>query len=236
MRSTGPANEARPRAGREADEAGAGQEADEARADSEGSPRAMLNVCLRNHIVCVGARLPSSFARRTGMEGSEPVADRFSTQEANAWGGLLGVHGRLMRLLEQDLVERCGISHPEFEILLRLDWAVDHRARQQDLAAASVLTRSGTSRAVERLERLGLVRSETSADDHRGRDVALLAPGSELLATALDGHVPLVRSVFLECFDPDELDVMADGWRRVEARLADRPELRDRRRRRQAER
>jgi len=165
------------------------------------------------------------------MAGSEERPDRFSALEGDAWGGLLGVHGRLMRLLERDLDERCGISHPEFEILLRLDWAPDHRARQQDLAAASVLTRSGASRAVERLERLGLVRRETAPEDHRGNYVVLLPPGHELLAKALDGHVPLVRSAFLTCFSNDELRAMADGWRRVESGLEARVEPERRRQR-----
>ena len=165
------------------------------------------------------------------MAGSGQGAERFSTLEGDAWGGLLGVHGRLMRLIERDLADRCGISHPEFEILLRLEWAADHRARQQDLAAASVLTRSGASRAVERLERLGLIRSETAAEDHRGNDVVLLAAGAELLAKALDGHVPLVRSAFLGLFSLDELGVMAGGWRRVETGLSERSEPAGRRRR-----
>jgi DNA-binding MarR family transcriptional regulator len=165
------------------------------------------------------------------MAGSEERADRFSALEGDAWGGLLGVHGRLMRLLERDLEERCGISHPEFEILLRLDWAEGHRARQQDLAAASVLTRSGASRAVERLERLGLVQRETAPEDHRGNYVVLMPAGSELLGRALDGHVPLVRATFLRCFSDDELRGLAASWRRVESGLEARDEP-DRRRRR----
>lgn len=165
------------------------------------------------------------------MAETEERADTFSALEGDAWGGLLGVHGRLMRLLERDLEDRCGISHPEFEILLRLDWADGHRARQQDLAAASVLTRSGASRAVERLERLGLIRRVTAQEDHRGNDVLLLPAGAEALGRALDGHVPLVRSAFLGCFSDDELRAMADGWRRVESGLAARPELAERRRR-----
>ena len=79
------------------------------------------------------------------MTREDQRPERFTELEGDAWGGLLGVHGRLMRLIERDLVERCGISHPEFEILLRLSWAHGQRARVLDLAAASVLTRSGTS-------------------------------------------------------------------------------------------
>lgn len=158
------------------------------------------------------------------MGGEERQAVRFTELEGAAWGGLLGVHGRLMRLLEHDLTERCGISHPEFEILLRLSWAEGLRSRIQDLAAASILTRSGTSRAVERLDRLGLVRRETAPEDRRGNYAILQPAGAERLEEALDGHVPLVRGAFIERFSAKELEVMADFWRRVEAGLAARPE------------
>ncbi len=147
-------------------------------------------------------------------------AGRFVPAEAEAWGGLLGVHGRLMRVIEHDLIRRCGISHPEFEILLRLSWAVGGRVRLQDLATASVLTQSGTSRAVERLERLGLVRREAAPEDRRGHYAVLLPAGRERLDQALDGHVDLVRRMFLDHFHEAELDAMAKHWRRVEAGLA----------------
>ncbi len=148
------------------------------------------------------------------------MAERFTELEGAAWGGLLGVQGRLMRLIERDLADRCGISHPEFEILLRLSWAEGHRARIQDLAAASVLTRSGTSRAVDRLERLGLVRRETAPEDRRGNYAILLPAGVERLSQALGGHVSLVRAAFLALFTSEELESMAEHWRRVEAALA----------------
>ena len=118
----------------------------------------------------------------------------------------------------------CGLSHPEFEILLRLSRAEGRRVRIQELAAASVLTRSGTSRAVERLERLGLIRRETAPEDRRGNYAILEPAGTERLDRALDGHIPLVRGTFLERFSPRELEAMAGFWRRVEAGLAARPE------------
>jgi DNA-binding MarR family transcriptional regulator len=158
--------------------------------------------------------------REPEQTGDQVTSDQFTALEGAAWGGLLGVHGRLMRLLERDLVERCGISHPEFEILLRLSWVDLGRARIQDLAADSVLTRSGTSRAIERLERLELVRRETAPEDRRG-NYAILTPAGRLrLEQALAGHIPLVRGQFLGQFTTGELETLAEFWRRVETSLA----------------
>jgi DNA-binding MarR family transcriptional regulator len=89
--------------------------------------------------------------------------DDFTTLEQESWGSLLEMHGWLMRRIDSDLQEHQRLSHIEFETLLRLSWAKDGRLRIQDLAARSVFTRSGISRVVERLGRLGVVTREGQA-------------------------------------------------------------------------
>ncbi len=141
--------------------------------------------------------------------------DPFTPLEGAAWGGLLDVHGRLMRVIEADLQERVRISHPEFEVLLRLSWADGRRMRIQDLAAQSVLTRSGVSRLVERLERVSLVAREAAPEDRRGAYAVLTDRGAATLDEALVGHARLVRSTFLSRFTRAELATMAAFWRRL---------------------
>jgi len=140
----------------------------------------------------------------------------FSALEQAAWGGLLGMHGRLFQLIEQDLLHRFRISHAEFEVLLRLSWADGHRMRIQDLAAQSLLTRSGISRVVERLARVDLVTREGAPEDGRGAYAVLTGRGVETIGAALTAHVAFVRAEFLDRFDESELQTMARFWHRVE--------------------
>ena len=76
----------------------------------------------------------------------------FTSAEANAWGGFLSAHSRLSRRLEENLRRNSGISHAEYEVLLRLFRNDDGRLRINELAAKSVLTHSGTSRLIDRLD------------------------------------------------------------------------------------
>jgi len=147
-----------------------------------------------------------------------PVND-FSPLEQAAWGGLLGMHGRLLRQIEQELLDRFRISHAEFEVLLRLSWADGHRMRIQDLATQSLLTRSGISRVVERLARVDLVTREAAPEDGRGAYAVLTERGVGVFSAALTTHVALVRAAFLDRFDESELQTMARFWRRVEEQL-----------------
>lgn len=144
-----------------------------------------------------------------------PATDEdFTEIEQGAWGGLLGLHARMMRVIEADLDESARLTHPEFEVLLRLNWAEGHRARLQDLGARAIMTRSGISRVVERLEKAGLVTREEAAEDRRGSYAVLTPKGLGEFRKALAAHVALVRERFLSLYTDSELEQMATFWRR----------------------
>jgi DNA-binding MarR family transcriptional regulator len=126
----------------------------------------------------------------------------FTESEMAAWGGLLTVYGRMDRLIEHHLQQAFGISHVEFEILLRLAWSGDGRMRLNDLAEGSVLSRSGVSRAVDRLRSGGLVARSVAAEDRRGAVVELTEAGRRLFDRAMSAHVDLVRREFLTALSP----------------------------------
>jgi DNA-binding MarR family transcriptional regulator len=140
----------------------------------------------------------SDLAHSTGQGGFDEV-------ERSAWGGVLAVQGGVIRRIEEDLDRHSRLTHPEFEVLLRLAWSLDRRARIQDLAAQSLLTRSGLSRVVERLERKELVTRSRATEDGRGSYAELTAAGADCFAAAEDHHIAFVRSDFLSRFTRDEL-------------------------------
>ena len=140
----------------------------------------------------------------------------FSEIEQNAWGGFLGAYARINRIVEEDLQEHSRITHVEFEILLRLSWDENHRVRIQDLAAQSLLTRSGVSRVIERLEKAGLVTREEASEDRRGAYAILTEAGVERYRTAVQAHMAFVRQNFLGLFNDEELRQMSAFWKRVE--------------------
>ncbi|MBK9780967.1 MAG: MarR family transcriptional regulator [Anaerolineales bacterium] len=144
------------------------------------------------------------------------MGDGFTEIEQNAWGGFLGVYGRMNRMIEEDLQSHSHITHVEFEILLRLSWNENHRVRIQDLAAESVLTRSGVSRVVERLEKAGLVTREEASEDRRGAYAVLTAEGAARFQKAVKAHVAFVRENFLSHYSEKELEQMAAFWQRLE--------------------
>jgi len=139
---------------------------------------------------------------------------KFTQIEGLAWGKLLSVHAAMLRRLEDMLQTEFHISHGEFEVLLRLVWAAEHRMRIRDLADASVLTRSGMSRLVDRLEQAGLVRRESAPEDARGAYTILTPKGQEHQTAAEARNVELVREHFLSLYSEAELEQMGVFWLR----------------------
>lgn len=145
----------------------------------------------------------------------------FTALEREAWGGFLRAYARLNRLIEEDLQSHARITHAEFEVLLRLVFSDEHRMRLQDLAAQSLLTRSGVTRVVERLEKAGLVVREAASEDRRGAYAALTPAGEERFTQTVEPHTACVREHFLSHFNKKELAQLAEFWGRLEA--SDRP-------------
>src|SRR4029453_3888199 len=76
-------------------------------------------------------------------EGSfASMPGRFTAAERDAWAGLLRTHAIMVRRMEEMFRARHQLMYGEFEVLLRLAWAPDHRLRISDLAAASLRTSS----------------------------------------------------------------------------------------------
>ena len=77
-----------------------------------------------------------------------------------------------------------------------------------------MLTRSGTSRLIDRLEQAGLVRRESAPEDARGAYAVLTATGKERLNAAEAANIALVHEKFLSLYTASELDQMIEFWLR----------------------
>ena len=85
----------------------------------------------------------------------------------------------------------------------------------RDLASSVILSRSGLTRLVERLEREGLLARADCPSDARGSLAVLTDQGMARLAQARKTHLRGVRERFLDHFEDDELEQLAEYWRRV---------------------
>ena len=147
-------------------------------------------------------------ARRTGGEKLTPL-------ELGAWREFLHTHAVLTRELDDELRRSHGLPLSSYDVLVNLESAPDRQMRMSELADAVLLSRSGLTRLVERLERDGLLTRTDCPSDARGSLAVLTGAGLARLAEARKTHLRGVRERFLDRFDDAELEQLGVWWQRV---------------------
>jgi DNA-binding MarR family transcriptional regulator len=135
--------------------------------------------------------------------------------ELTAWRGLLRTHAALTKLLDAELIREHGLPLSSYEVLLHLHESDDGKMRMSELAESVLLSRSGLTRLVDRMEREGLIRRERCTDDQRGWFAAITDDGRTAFGRARRTHLDGVRERFLAHFSREELELLGDAWRRV---------------------
>jgi DNA-binding MarR family transcriptional regulator len=137
---------------------------------------------------------------------AEAVAD----ERVQAFGVLLTTAARLERLLGAAMERESGISHPMFEVLLRLA-AAPEGATMGDLSRDAVLTSGGATRLVDRMVEAGLVRRERSRSDRRIQVVTITEQGERKLAEAAQRHARAIDEHVFQVLSPQQLAATIAG-------------------------
>jgi DNA-binding MarR family transcriptional regulator len=138
-----------------------------------------------------------------------------SERELAAWRGMLEAHSVLVAELDAELEREHGLPLTSYEVLMYLGDADGGRLRMGELADRLLLSRSGITRLVDRLERQGLLERERCEDDGRGFFARLTPAGREKLARARPAHLAGVRRHFIRRLDRGEIDALGAIWQRL---------------------
>lgn len=152
----------------------------------------------------------------SGREASSPLTD-LSNEEFVVWVGFLQTHADLARGVDADLRTAHGLPLTDFEILLWLASRSCEGMRMAALADSVLLSPSGLSRAVERLETRGLVQRIPCTEDRRGAYAALTQSGRDLVRTAGATHAAGIRRRFLDRLTSQERRLLTAIWDRLRA-------------------
>jgi DNA-binding MarR family transcriptional regulator len=140
-----------------------------------------------------------------------------SPEELAVWRAFLRSHATIMRALEAELAASKQLPLASYDVLVQLTEAAEHRLRMTELADRVLLSRSGLTRLVDRLERDGLVVREPYPEDARGMYAVITELGLDKLRAATSVHMPGVGQHFVAAFSPAELQELG----RLLGRLAD---------------
>jgi DNA-binding MarR family transcriptional regulator len=118
--------------------------------------------------------------------------------EDAAWRALTRVIVALPRIMDADLLARAKLTLNEYLVLMFLSEAPGRALRMSELADAILISFSGLTRLIERLERDDSVRREKIEQDGRGSRAVLTDNGLARLKAAWPAHLESVRRIVME--------------------------------------
>jgi DNA-binding MarR family transcriptional regulator len=135
--------------------------------------------------------------------------ERLDELQFRAWRAFLYAYATVVPTLDRELVGAQGLNLNQFEVLTWLRRAGEHGLRMSDLASRIVLSPSGVTRAVDQLERKGLVERCVFEGDKRGYLATLTPEGRAYLRKATVVHLRGLREHFLNHLSRTELEHLA---------------------------
>ena len=148
------------------------------------------------------------------MPGTDGQTRWLSADEQQAWRATVHLSQLLMRQLDRDLNAH-GLNGHDYEILVELSEAPDHRLRMTELADATSQSRSRLSHQISRMETRGLVRRDDCEGDKRGTFAVLTDAGVQTIEQVAPHHVENVRRHYIDRLTPGQLEEIRSAFQPV---------------------
>jgi DNA-binding MarR family transcriptional regulator len=161
----------------------------------------------------------------TERDGVDVIIEQWRHERPDLDSSPIAIIGRISRLardIEQRL-ERVyreqGLEPGWHDVLATLRRSgPSYRLRPSELTNALMLTSSGTTKRLDRLEQAGLIAREPDPDDRRGTLITLTPAGRKLIDTATVAHLENERRILSALTDTDRKR-LADLLRKLQLGL-----------------
>ena len=143
------------------------------------------------------------------------MAKQLDQQQLKLWVAFLAAHAAVLDTLERGMEQDVGLPLPWYDVLVNLSMAPEGRLRLGELAESVILTRSGITRLLDRMDAAGLVQREPAPGDRRGYFAVLTQKGQSLLEQAAPGHSQRAWDCFIQHIKSEEFPALQAVFDRV---------------------
>src|SRR6266704_6782804 len=142
--------------------------------------------------------------------------EHLSGQHLAAWRNFLKVHATVIDRIDHDLLADERLPLSSYDVLIELYEAPERRLRMHELAERVVLSRSGLTRLVDRLEAEGLLRRDRSGTDRRGAYAVITEQGIAAMRQAWPVYARGIIKYFAQWLTPEETQLLGSALERIE--------------------
>jgi DNA-binding MarR family transcriptional regulator len=136
-------------------------------------------------------------------------------ERLGAWLNLIQTNRVVSDALEAGVEAAAGLSLAEYELLLRVGHSSDGKLRMADLASLLLVSKSGVTRLVDRVEQAGLVKREFSPNDRRVTFASITEAGREALDRADPAFARGLAEAFARHLEDGDVQSLRASLRKV---------------------
>lgn len=151
------------------------------------------------------------------MAGTQRRRTTPTREQLRIWRDYLETADVLRSRLGSRLQSESSLSDGDYRVLLALTEAPRDTLRSSELAAAVGWERSRLSHHLGRMEKRGLIRRVTCADEPRGVEVSATDAGRAIFRAGSVPHLRAVRELFVDALTPEllaQVDAVSVALRR----------------------
>lgn len=141
--------------------------------------------------------------------------NKLSPHYLKAWRLFITAHARLIAHIDHNLREAHQMPLNWYDVLIELYEAPDRRLRMSELAERVLLTRSGLTRLVDRLEDQGYLRREVDPEDRRGFYAILTTDGLQAMQQAWPVYAQGIDQCFAQHLSDEEAQLLIEVFSRI---------------------
>ena len=141
--------------------------------------------------------------------------EHFSERHLAAWRAFLKAHATIIDRIDHDLVAAKRPPLSSYDVLIELYEAPEHRLRMHELAERVVLSRSGLTRLVDRLEAEGLLIRDRSGTDRRGAYAVITEQGIGALRQTWPIYARGIAEYFAQWLTLEEAQLLESAFGRI---------------------
>lgn len=135
-----------------------------------------------------------------------------------AWLSFVRTHSRLWDRVEAQMRRDHGLTMARYDVLAQLVNA-GGRLGLSDLASSIMLSQSGVSKLLDRMEGADLVRRDPDPRDARSAFAAITPRGRSMVEEARHGHHDFLQRAFGDVLDDRDLDDLVRIMSRISASI-----------------
>jgi DNA-binding MarR family transcriptional regulator len=130
-------------------------------------------------------------------------------EETMLWQEFLRAHRTIIDEMTEQMMRDHNLPLEWFDVLIHLADVPDGRLRQRVLRDRLLLSESGVSRLLLRMEQAGFIARNTAGEDKRGMEITLTDKGRTAVIEATESHVEMVSKLFSHRLTRTDLNALS---------------------------